>query len=50
VFFHRKAEWVVYTEMLETKGKVYIRDLSGVEMGWLVEYAPEVYKVKEANR
>ncbi|OAL03803.1 P-loop containing nucleoside triphosphate hydrolase protein [Phaeosphaeriaceae sp. SRC1lsM3a] len=50
VFFHRKAEWVVYTEIMETRGKVYIRDLSGVEMEWLVEYAPEVYRVKEGKR
>lgn len=50
VFFHRKAQWVVYTEIMETRGKVYIRDLSSVEMEWLVEYAPEVYRVKEGNR
>lgn len=46
VFFHRKAEWVVYTEIMETRGKVYIRDLSAVEMDWLSEYAPEYYKIK----
>ncbi|KAJ4313738.1 hypothetical protein N0V94_006802 [Neodidymelliopsis sp. IMI 364377] len=50
VFFHRKAEWVVYTEILATRDKVYIRDLSGVEMDWLVEYAPEYYKVREGRR
>jgi ATP-dependent RNA helicase DDX35 len=50
VFFHRKAEWVVYTEIMETRGKVYIRDLSSVEMEWLVEYAPEVYRVREGRR
>lgn len=50
VFFHRKAEWVVYTEIMETRGKIYIRDLSSVEMDWLVEYAPEYYKVKEGRR
>jgi ATP-dependent RNA helicase DDX35 len=50
VFFHRKAEWVVYTEIMETRGKVYIRDLSAVEMDWLREYAPEFYKIKEGGR
>jgi ATP-dependent RNA helicase DDX35 len=50
VFFHRKAEWVLYTEIMETKGKIYIRDLSSVEMEWLTEYAPEYYKVKEGRR
>jgi ATP-dependent RNA helicase DDX35 len=50
VFFHRKAEWVVYTEIMETRGKVYIRDLSAVEMGWLEEYAPGYYRVKGGGR
>jgi ATP-dependent RNA helicase DDX35 len=49
VFFTRKVEWVVYTEIMETRGKVYIRDLSRVEMEWLVEYAPEVYRVREGR-
>jgi ATP-dependent RNA helicase DDX35 len=50
VFFHRKAEWVVYTEIMETRGKVYIRDLSAVEMEWLSEYAPGYYRVKGGGR
>jgi ATP-dependent RNA helicase DDX35 len=50
VFFHRKVDWVVYVEIMETKGKVYIRDLASVEMDWLVEYAPEVYRVRERGR
>ncbi|KAJ4301358.1 hypothetical protein N0V90_003450 [Kalmusia sp. IMI 367209] len=47
IFFHRKADWVIYHEIQETKGKVYIRDLTSVEMDWLTEYAPEYYKVKQ---
>ncbi|KAF2645877.1 P-loop containing nucleoside triphosphate hydrolase protein [Massarina eburnea CBS 473.64] len=47
MFFHRKADWVIYHEILETKGKVYIRDLTTIEMDWLTEYAPEYYKVKK---
>jgi ATP-dependent RNA helicase DDX35 len=50
VFFNRKADWVVYTEIMETRGKVYIRDLSSVEREWLVEYAPEYYKVRNGGR
>ena len=50
VFFHRKADWVVYTEILSTRDKIYIRDLSAVDMDWLVEYAPEYYKVKNGRR
>ncbi|KAF2451597.1 P-loop containing nucleoside triphosphate hydrolase protein [Karstenula rhodostoma CBS 690.94] len=47
IFFHRKADWVIYHEIQEAKGKVYIRDLTTVEMDWLTEYAPEYYKVKQ---
>ncbi|KAF2682165.1 P-loop containing nucleoside triphosphate hydrolase protein [Lentithecium fluviatile CBS 122367] len=47
MFFHRKADWVIYHEILETKGKIYIRDLTMIEMDWLTEYAPEYYKVKQ---
>jgi ATP-dependent RNA helicase DDX35 len=46
IFFHRKADWVVYHEIMETKGKIYIRDLTTIEMDWLTEYAPEYYKVR----
>jgi ATP-dependent RNA helicase DDX35 len=49
VFFHRKVDWVVYSEIMETRGKVYIRDLASVEMEWLVEYAPEVYKIRDGR-
>ncbi|KAJ4985839.1 ATP-dependent RNA helicase DHX35 [Stagonosporopsis vannaccii] len=50
VFFHRKADWVIYTEVLSTRDKIYIRDLSSVDMDWLIEYAPEYYKVKNGRR
>lgn len=47
VFFHRKANWVIYTEIMATKDKIFIRDLSTVEMDWLMECAPEYYKIKD---
>jgi ATP-dependent RNA helicase DDX35 len=50
VFFNRKVDWVIYTEIMEMKGKIYIRDLSMVDMDWLTEYAPEYYKVKNGKR
>ncbi|KAF1839351.1 P-loop containing nucleoside triphosphate hydrolase protein [Decorospora gaudefroyi] len=50
VFFNRKADWVVYSEIMEMKGKIYIRDLSAVDMDWLTEYAPEYYKIKNGRR
>ncbi|TGO80034.1 hypothetical protein BELL_0016g00080 [Botrytis elliptica] len=46
LMFNRKCEWVVFSEVVEVGGKVYIRDLSKIEKGWLVEYAPEFYKMK----
>ena len=50
VFFHRKADWVIYTEILSTRDKIFIRDLSTVDMDWLTEYAPEYYKIKDGRR
>lgn len=50
VFFHRKADWVIYTEIMSTRDKIYIRDLSTVDMDWLTEYAPEYYKIKNTGR
>ncbi|KAF2277349.1 P-loop containing nucleoside triphosphate hydrolase protein [Westerdykella ornata] len=47
IFFHRKADWVIYHEIMETKNKIYIRDLTTIEMDWLVEYAPEYYRVRQ---
>jgi ATP-dependent RNA helicase DDX35 len=47
VFFHRKAEWVVYHEIMEMRDKIYIRDLTTIEMDWLMEYAPEYYRVRQ---
>jgi ATP-dependent RNA helicase DDX35 len=47
MFFHRKADWVIYHEIMETRGKIYIRDLTTIEMDWLTEYAPEFYRVKQ---
>lgn len=50
LFFHRKAEWVVYTEILATKDKIFIKDLSTVEMDWLTQYAPEFYKIRNGQQ
>ncbi|RDL39150.1 uncharacterized protein BP5553_03490 [Venustampulla echinocandica] len=46
LMFNRKADWVVFHEVMETGGKTYIRDASRIEKGWLVEYAPEFYKIR----
>lgn len=47
LMFNRKAEWVVFTELMETGEKVFIRDVTKIERAWLTEYAPEYYRVKQ---
>lgn len=47
LMFNRKAEWVVFTEVMETGEKVFIRDVTKIEKGWLTEYAPEYYRVRQ---
>lgn len=48
LMFNRKADWVIFTEVMETGEKVFIRDVSRIEKAWLVEYAPEYYRVRAA--
>ncbi|KAK5997814.1 putative ATP-dependent RNA helicase DHX35 [Cladobotryum mycophilum] len=45
LMFNRKADWVVFHEVMETGEKTFIRDVTKIEKDWLVEYAPEFYKV-----
>lgn len=45
LMFNRKADWVVFHEVIETGDKTFIRDMTKVEKSWLVEYAPEFYTV-----
>lgn len=45
LLFGRKADWVVFHEVMETNDKTYIREVSKTEKGWLLEYAPEFYQV-----
>ena len=47
LMFNRKADWVVFHEVMETGEKVFIRDVSKIEKSWLVEYAPEYYQIKK---
>ena len=45
LMFNRKADWVIFHELMETGDKTYIRDICKIEKGWLLEYAPEFYQV-----
>lgn len=45
LMFNRKADWVIFHEVMETGSKTFIREITKIEKGWLVEYAPEFYKL-----
>jgi ATP-dependent RNA helicase DDX35 len=44
LLFNRKAEWVIFHEIMETGNKTYIRDLTKIQRSWLMEYAPQFYQ------
>jgi ATP-dependent RNA helicase DDX35 len=46
LMFNRKADWVIFHEVMETGSKTFIRDVTKIEKSWLVEYAPEFYKIR----
>jgi ATP-dependent RNA helicase DDX35 len=51
LMFNRKAEYVIFGELLETggskgEGKIYIKDVSKIEKKWLVEYSRGYYNIK----
>lgn len=46
LMFNRKADWVVFHEVMETGNKTYIRDITKIEKKWLLEYAPEFYQIR----
>ncbi|KAF7185018.1 putative ATP-dependent RNA helicase DHX35 [Pseudocercospora fuligena] len=49
LMFNRKADWVIFTEIMETGDKTFIRDVTKIEKGWLLEYAPDFYKVSSGR-
>ena len=46
LMFNRKAEYVVFGELLDTGDKVFIKDVSKIEKGWLTELSNGFYKIK----
>ena len=46
LMFNRKAEWVVFGEVVEMKGKGYLRDITKIERGWLIEAAPGFWRMR----
>ncbi|KAK9470990.1 P-loop containing nucleoside triphosphate hydrolase protein [Dipodascopsis tothii] len=46
MMFNRKADWVIFSELVQTGDKVYMMDITKVERDWLVEAAPGYYTVR----
>ncbi|KAI0025682.1 P-loop containing nucleoside triphosphate hydrolase protein [Xylariomycetidae sp. FL0641] len=46
LMFNRKADWVIFHEVMETGSKIFIRDVTKIEKAWLLEYAPEFYQAR----
>ncbi|KAH6645779.1 P-loop containing nucleoside triphosphate hydrolase protein [Truncatella angustata] len=45
LMFNRKAEWVIFHEIMETGNKTFIRDVTKIEKKWLLEYASDFYQL-----
>ncbi|KIW01392.1 uncharacterized protein PV09_07159 [Verruconis gallopava] len=45
LMFNRKAEWVLFHEIMETANKIFIREVSKIERSWLIEYGGGYYKI-----
>ncbi|KAI1343970.1 P-loop containing nucleoside triphosphate hydrolase protein [Xylariaceae sp. FL0016] len=43
LMFNRKAEWVIFHEVMETGSKTFIRDITKIEKSWLLEYSAGFY-------
>lgn len=50
VMFNRKADWVIFHEILQTNDKTYIRDVTKIEKGWLIESAPDFYHLSKPKQ
>ncbi|TGJ86835.1 hypothetical protein E0Z10_g1934 [Xylaria hypoxylon] len=46
LMFNRKADWVIFHEVMETGNKTFIRDITKVEKSWLLEYSSGFYQTK----
>ncbi|KAI9819407.1 MAG: hypothetical protein M1832_003969 [Thelocarpon impressellum] len=46
LMFNRRADWVIFHEVMETGAKTFIRDVTKIQKDWLLEYAPDFYHVR----
>ena len=49
LMFNRKADYVLFHELLETGDKVYIKDISKIDKSWITELGGSYYRVKDAR-
>jgi len=47
--FNRNPEWLVYHELILTT-REYCHNVTVIEPKWLVEFAPQFFKVADANK
>lgn len=40
---NRKADWVIFHEILETSNKTFIRDITKIEKSWLLDPSLSTY-------
>ena len=45
LMFNRKADWVIFHEVVETSSKIFIRDITKIEKSWLLEYGSGFYRI-----
>ncbi|KAI1820970.1 P-loop containing nucleoside triphosphate hydrolase protein [Xylaria intraflava] len=46
LMFNRKADWVIFHEVMETGSKTFIREITKIEKSWLLEYSSGFYQTK----
>ncbi|KAH8163915.1 hypothetical protein CIB48_g4323 [Xylaria polymorpha] len=44
LMFNRKADWVIFHEVMEMGNKTFIRDITKIEKSWLLEYSSGFYQ------
>ena len=47
LMFNRKADWVLFHEVMETGNKTFIRDITKIEKDWLLEYSSGFYQIAQ---
>lgn len=47
LMFNRKADWVLFHEVMETGNKTFIRDITKIEKDWLLEYSSGFYQITQ---